>query len=66
MNKTEIERLIKALNPLIPDLYEVVDEFHSHASDERDMNMQKTVNGLTEIIDFLTDQLSDPPIVWVY
>lgn len=62
MNKAEIVKLVRSLTPLIPDLYKVVDQFHDQASGERDMNILKTVNNLSEMVDFLKDQLSDPPI----
>lgn len=59
MNEAEIVQLVRRLSPLVPDLYKVVDQFHDQASDEWDLNMLKTVNDLSEIVDFLKDQLSE-------
>ncbi len=59
MNEAEIAQLIRRLAPLIPDLYKVVDQFHNQASDEWDLNFQKTVNELGNMINFLEEQLSE-------
>lgn len=59
MTEDEITKLIRSLNPLMPDLYKVMDQFHEQASDEWDLNIKKTVTELGNMINFLAEQLSE-------
>lgn len=55
MTSEEIEQHIKDLEAVLIILYDLTDLFHDRASDERDLNMLKTANGVCDIIDFLKE-----------